>query len=67
MDISDWSVRNAKLVGRLLLFSNIEHYSAKKELQSSAFWRKSVVKLPLWYSEGMISIVKYGTSSLVCE
>ena len=38
MDNSDWSVRGAKLVGSLLLFRNIEHYSAKKELKSSAFW-----------------------------
>ena len=56
MDVSEWSVRGAKLVGSLLLFSNIEHCSAKKELKSSAFWRKSVIKLPLWYSGGMIGI-----------
>ena len=56
MDVSDWSVRGAKLVGILLLFSNIEDRSAKKELKSSAFWRKSVIKLPLWYSGGMIGI-----------
>ena len=30
MDVSDWSVRGAKLVGSLLLFSNTEHCSAKK-------------------------------------
>ena len=56
MDVSDWPVRGAKLVGILLLFSNIEHCSAKKELKSSAFWRKSVIKLPLWYSGVIIGI-----------
>ena len=56
MDVSDWSVRGAKLVGSLLLFSNIEHCSAKKELKSSAFWQKSVIKLPLQYNGGMIGI-----------
>ena len=45
MDVSEWSVRGAKLVGSLLLFNNIEHCFAKKELKSSAFWRKSVMKL----------------------
>ena len=54
MDVSGWSVRGADLVGSLLLFCNIEHCSAKKELKSSAFWRKSVIKLPLWYSGQMI-------------
>ena len=56
MDVSNWSVRGAKLVGSLLLFYSIEYYSAKKELKNSAFWRKSVIKLPLWYSGGMIRI-----------
>ena len=56
MNVSDWSVRDAKLVGSLLLFCNIEHCSAKKELKSSAFCQKSVIKLPLWYSGGMIGI-----------
>ena len=56
MDVSEWSVRGAKLVGTLLLFSNKEHCSAKKELKSSAFWRKSVIKLPLWHSGAMIGI-----------
>ena len=56
MDVSDWSVRGSKLVGSLLLFRNIEHCSAKKELKNSAFWRKSVIKLPSWYSGGMIDI-----------
>ena len=56
MDVSNWSVRGAKLVGSLLLFYSIEYYSAKKELKNSAFWRKSVIKLPLWYSGGMIGI-----------
>ena len=56
MDVSDWSVRGAKLVGTLLLFSNKEHCSAKKELNSSAFWRKPVIKLPLWHSGAMIGI-----------
>ena len=57
MDISDWSLRGAKLAGSLLLFCNIEHCSAKKELKSSSFWRKSLIKLPLWYSRGMIGIL----------
>ena len=43
MDVSDWCVRGAKLVGSLLLFSNVEHTSAKKGLKSSAFRRKSVM------------------------
>ena len=48
MDVNDWSVRGVKFVESLLLFCSIEHCSAKKELKSSAFWRKSVIKLPLW-------------------
>ena len=52
MDVRGWSVRGADLVGSLLLFCNIEHCSAKKELKSSAFWQKSVIKLLLWYSGG---------------
>ena len=56
MDVSDWSAQGAKLVGSLLLFCDIEHFSGKKELKSSAFWRKSVLKLPLWYSGRMILI-----------
>ena len=56
MDISDWFVGGAKLVGSLLLFYNIEHCSAKKELKSSAFWRKWVIKLPLWYRGEMTGI-----------
>ena len=59
MDVSDWSIRSAKLVGSLLRFCNIEHCSAKKELKSSAFWRKSVIKLPLWYSGEMIGILSF--------
>ena len=59
MDLSDWSVRGAKLVGSLLLFCNIEHCSAKKEWKSSAFWRKLVIKLPLWYNGGMIGVFYY--------
>ena len=31
MDVSDWSVRGAKLVGSFLLFSNKEHCSAKRD------------------------------------
>ena len=31
MDVSDWSVQGAKLVGSLLLFCNIKHCSAKEE------------------------------------
>ena len=54
MDVGDWSVQGAKLVGSLLLHCNIENCSAKKELKNSAFWQKSVIKLPLWYSGGMI-------------
>ena len=57
MDVSDWSVWGAKLVGSLLLFCNIEHCSEKKkELKSSAFWRKVVIKLPLWYGRVMTEI-----------
>ena len=56
MDVNDWSVRGVKFVESLLLLCSIEHCSAKKELKSSAFWRKSVIKLPLWYSGGMIGI-----------
>ena len=40
MDVSDWSVHGAKLVGSLPLFCNIEHCSAKKEFKSSAFLAK---------------------------
>ena len=54
MDVSDWSVRGANLVESLLLFSNIEHCSAKKGLKSSPFRQKSVIQLPMWYSGGMI-------------
>ena len=56
MDVSDWSVRDVKLFESSLLFCNIEHCSAKKESKSSTFWRKSIIKLPLWYSGGMIGI-----------
>ena len=61
MDISDWSAQGAKLVGKLLLSCSIEDCSGKKELKkdlqkSSDFWRKSVIKLPLWYRRGMIGI-----------
>ena len=61
MDISDWSAQGAKLVGSLLLSCSIEDCSGKKELKkvlqkSSDFWRKSVIKLPLWYRRGMIGI-----------
>ena len=58
MDVSDWSVRGAKLVGTLLLSSNKEHCSAKKELKSSAFWRKSVIKLPLWGNDWDFFIIQ---------
>ena len=53
MDVNDWSVRGVKFVESLLLLCSIEHCSAKKELKSSAFWRKSVIKLPLWDSGGI--------------
>ena len=61
MDISDWSAQGAKLVGSLLLSCSIEDCSGKKELKkvpqkSSYFWRKSVIKLPLWYRRGIIGI-----------
>ena len=56
MYVSDWSVRGAKLAGSLLLFCNIEHFSAKKGLKSSNFWQKSLIKLALWYSGGMIGV-----------
>ena len=39
MDVSDWSVGGAELAGSSLLFCNIEHCSAEKELKSSAFLR----------------------------
>ena len=64
MDVSDWSVRGSKLVGSLLLFRNIEHCSAKKDLKNSAFWRKSVIKLPSWYSGGMIDIFYHSQNFL---
>ena len=67
MNVSDWSVRGAKLDGNLLLFSSIEHCCAKKELKSSAFWRKSVIKLPLWDSGrigGMIGIFYHSQNFL---
>ena len=56
MDVSDWSVWGAKLVGSLLLFCNTDHCSGKKELKSSAFWWKLIINLPLWYSGGMLGI-----------
>ena len=56
MDVRDWSVRGAKSVRSLLLFFNIEHYSAKKELKSSAFWRKSVMNYHCGIVGGMIEI-----------
>ena len=37
MNVSDWTVRDAQLVGSLLQFCNIEHCSAKKELKNPAF------------------------------
>ena len=37
MDVSDWSLRGAKLVGSLLLFCNIEHCSAKKGVKKFRF------------------------------
>ena len=40
MDVSDWSVRGAKLVGSLLLFSNIEHCSSKKGVKKFCFLAK---------------------------
>ena len=40
----------------LVLFASIEHCSAKKELKSSAFCRKSVIKLPdfFYYSQNFL-------------
>ena len=38
MDVRDWSVQGTMLVGSVLLYCNIEHCFAKKELKSSAFW-----------------------------
>ena len=64
MDVSDWSVRGAKLIGSLPLFCNIEHCSAKKELKTSVFWRKSIIKLLLWYSGGMIGIFYHSQNFL---
>ena len=64
MDVSDWSARGTNLVGSLLLFRNIEDCSVKKELKNSAFWRKSVKKLPSWYSGGMIDIFHHSQKFL---
>ena len=38
MDIRDWSVSGAMLVGSVLLFYTTEHCLAKNEVKSSAFW-----------------------------
>ena len=49
-------VKYSSLLGGLLLSLIREHWSAKKELKSSAFFLKSITNSFLWYSGGMIGI-----------
>ena len=50
------SVRKLRLVGSLLWLAKREHCLEKKELKSSAFSLKSVIKHLSWYKEGISSI-----------
>ena len=49
-------VKYSSLLGGSLLLLIREHWSAKKELKSSAFFLKSITNSFLWYSGGMIGI-----------
>ena len=50
------SVTYLEFVGRLLQFFNKEHWLQKKELKSSAFSLKSVIKGLLWNNGGISGI-----------
>ena len=52
-------VKYSSLLGSSLLLFIREHWSAKKELKSSAFFLKSITNSFLWYSGGMIDIFYY--------
>ena len=52
MDLSEWSVRHAMLVGNLLLLCNIEHFFCKKGVKKFLFLAKIGNKITIVVSWG---------------